>query len=94
MILRSCVGVVLFALMASLVAVTPAAEPATVDLNRASAEQLQQLPGVGPAIAKRIVDFRDEHGPIERVDDLLKVRGIGEKSLEKLRRFVTVEKKS
>jgi len=64
-----------------------------VDINRADAEELTAIPGVGKTLAQRIVDFRDEHGPFKRVEDLLKVKGIGEKSLEKLRPHVTVGSK-
>lgn len=60
-----------------------------VDLNRASAEELQQLPGVGPVLAGRIVDHRDEHGMFESVEDLLDVPGIGEAKLEQLRSAVS-----
>ena len=78
-------------------AAAPKADPATptvsVDLNSASVAELQAVRGIGQSLAKRIVAFRDEHGPFERVDDLLKVRGIGEKSLEKLRPYVRVEKR-
>jgi len=63
-----------------------------IDLNRASAKELTRLPGIGEAIAKRIVDFRDRHGPFKHVDDLMKVKGIGEKSLEKIRPHVRVGK--
>ena len=61
-----------------------------IDLNKASAEQLVALPGVGPAIAKRIVDFREKNGPFKRVEDLLKVRGVGEKSFQKIKGRVRV----
>lgn len=61
-----------------------------VDLNRADAAGLMSVPGIGPALADRIVAFREEHGPFRRVEDLLKVRGIGERSLEKLRPYLTV----
>ena len=63
-----------------------------VDLNRATVSELTRLPGVGEAIAKRIVDFREQHGPFKRVEDLMKVKGIGEKSLEKIRPHVRVGK--
>ena len=63
-----------------------------IDLNRATISELVQLPGVGEVIAKRIVDFREEHGPFKRVDDLMKVKGIGEKSLDKIRPYVRVGK--
>ena len=62
-----------------------------IDLNRATVEQLQTIPGIGPSLAQRILDFRSEHGPFLRVEDLLKVKGIGEKSLQKIRSFVVVE---
>ncbi|MDH3590533.1 MAG: helix-hairpin-helix domain-containing protein [Planctomycetota bacterium] len=62
-----------------------------VDLNRASAAQLESVPGIGPSLAQRIVDFRKEHGPFRRMDDLLKVRGIGEKSLAKITPYLVVK---
>ncbi len=61
------------------------AAEATVDVNTATVDDLAKVPGIGDALAQRIVEFRTKNGPFERVDDLLKVRGIGEKSLEKLR---------
>ena len=74
---------------------TPPAAP--LDLNSATVEQLEQLPGIGPTIAKAIVRFREKSGPLQRVEDLLAVRGISKKKLEKLRPCVVVnapEKKS
>jgi competence protein ComEA len=65
---------------------------AIVDLNAASEQDLAAIPGIGDVMAKRIVDFRKENGPFRQVDDLLKVKGIGEKSLEKLRPYVSVGK--
>jgi competence protein ComEA len=70
-----------------------AARTGAVDLNSASEDQPQEVPGIGPSLAKKIVDFRKENGPFKSVDDLLKVRGVGEKSLEKLRPHLTVGKK-
>ncbi|MGH2556641.1 MAG: helix-hairpin-helix domain-containing protein, partial [Actinomycetota bacterium] len=61
-----------------------------VNLNTATLEQLESLPGIGPALAQRILDHRQEHGPFRSVDDLLNVSGIGEKRLEDLRSKVTV----
>lgn len=62
-----------------------------VDLNAAGVEELEEIPGVGPTLARRIVDFRDEFGPFESVDDLLNVRGIGVRSLERIRPYVFVK---
>jgi comEA protein len=59
-----------------------------VNINTATAEQLELLPGIGPALAKRIIEFREANGPFEKVDELVAVRGIGEKSLAKLRPYV------
>jgi competence protein ComEA len=61
-----------------------------VDLNTASADQLDALPGVGPATAAAIIKDREAHGPFRSVDDLGRVRGIGDAKLEQLRTLVTV----
>jgi len=61
-----------------------------VNINTASLEELQKLPRVGPAIAQRILDFRKENGNFKRVEDLLKVRGIGEKVFNQLKDLITV----
>ena len=77
-------------------AVPPAAaaeaQAKTVDLNAAGEAELQAVPGIGKSLATRIVQFREKNGAFKSVDDLLKVQGIGEKSLEKLRPFLTVAK--
>lgn len=67
---------------------TPPAAP--LDLNSATVEQLQKLPGIGPTIAKAIVRFREKSGPLQRVDDLLAVRGVSKTKLEKMRPYVVV----
>lgn len=56
-----------------------------IHINTADEKKLDELPGVGPVMAKRIVEYRNEHGPFESVDDLAKVRGIGAEKLEKIR---------
>ncbi|RLE25454.1 MAG: hypothetical protein DRJ61_02200 [Acidobacteria bacterium] len=61
-----------------------------VNVNTASADELQYLPRVGPALAGRILEFREANGPFEDVNELVAVKGIGETSLEKLRPFVAV----
>jgi len=66
---------------------------AIVDINAADAEKLATLPGIGPSIAQRIVEYRKEHGPFKAVDELVNVRGVGEKLLTRLRDHITVGSK-
>ena len=61
-----------------------------IDLNSATPEQLQQVPGIGPSTAKAIVNFRQKSGPFQRVEDLLAIKGISKSRLEKMRPYVTV----
>lgn len=65
-----------------------------VDVNTADLDTLCTLPGIGRGIAQRILDYRKEHGPFKKVDELLNVRGIGERSLARIRDRVTVGSKS
>ncbi len=61
-----------------------------LNLNTATAEELDRLPGIGPVLAKKIVDYRQKSGPFQSVDDLHAVPGIGPKRIEQIRSSVTV----
>ena len=69
---------------------SPAAAP--LDLNRATAAELRTLPGIGPALASRIVEFRARHGPFAKPEDLTKVSGIGDKTFARLAPRVVVHR--
>jgi|SRR5271163_661830 len=65
---------------------------APVNLNTATSEELQLVPGIGPATADKILQMRKSYGAFKSVDDLLAIRGIGPKRLEKMRKYLTVAK--
>jgi competence protein ComEA len=65
-----------------------------VNVNLATAEQLELLPGVGPARAAAIIAHRKQQGPFKRIDDLLQVSGIGEKALARMKTHCVVEGKT
>jgi competence protein ComEA len=66
---------------------TPAA---AVNLNTATAQQLESLPGIGPATAQRILEYRQKSGGFKKVEELMNIRGVGEKSFLKLKPLVTI----
>jgi competence ComEA-like helix-hairpin-helix protein len=63
-----------------------------VNINTANSEQLQLVPGIGPATADKILQMRKSYGANKSVDDLLAIRGLGPKRLEKMRKYLTVGK--
>lgn len=63
---------------------------ALVDLNTASAAELERLPGIGVRTAERIVEYRTKHGPFRKIEELMNVQGIGEKSFLRLKPLITV----
>ena len=65
-----------------------------VDLNRAGIEELVKLPGVGEIVAQRIVNYREENGAFRATEELMNVRGIGEKTYLKLEPYLTVSEET
>jgi len=63
-----------------------------VNINAATSEELQQVPGIGPATAEKILQMRKSYGAFKSVDDLLAIRGLGPKRLEKMRKYLMVGK--
>lgn len=68
----------------------PAASSERVSINTASVPELERLPGIGPVIAQRIVEYREQNGPYQRLEDLLQVEGIGPSKLETLQEYIQV----
>jgi competence ComEA-like helix-hairpin-helix protein len=66
--------------------------PKPININAANSEELQQVPGIGPATAEKILQMRKSYGSFKSVDDLLSIKGIGKKRLEKMRKYLTVSK--
>jgi len=64
--------------------------PQKIDINRAELWLLEALPGIGEVLAQRIADYRSENGPFRRIEDLLKVSGIGPATFEQIRDYITV----
>ena len=68
---------------------TDPTEPLMVNINTATVQELEALPGIGPTLAQRIVDYRREHGPFQAPESLIHVKGIGEGTLEDLLDLIT-----
>ena len=81
---------------------SPAAKPAArasaapttpVNINTATQEQLESLPGLGAKVAQRIIEYRQKNGNFKKVEDLMNVKGVGEKSFLKLKPMLTISQK-
>ena len=91
--LQSVVCVVVCALMFASAAMAAKKKPLPahpINLNTATLEQLEELPGIGPVTAKSIIDFRTKSGPFKRTEDLLAVPRISKKRFQKIAPYVTV----
>jgi competence protein ComEA len=71
----------------------PARPAAIINLNTATVTELEELPGIGAKTAARIVDYRQKKGPFKKIEELMNVQGVGEKSFLKLRPQLTVASK-
>jgi len=65
-------------------------ESKKININTASIAELQKLPRIGEVVAKRIVDFRDKNGKFKKIEEIMKVRGIGEKTFTNIKDLITV----
>ena len=83
-----CLGLVIVPLAAAQKSPAPAGDK--VNLNSATAEQLQTLPGIGPSIAKSIVEYRNKTGKFTKIGEILNVKGVGEKKFQLIKDRLTV----
>ena len=81
----------LLTLLLSLALTAAVALAGTININKANQKELESLPGLGASKAQAIVDYRKQNGPFKSVDDLVKVKGIGAKTLDKFRPNITVK---
>lgn len=65
-----------------------------ININTASLTELQKLPRIGNSVAQRIIDFRKKNGPFKKIEEIMKVKGIGEKTFEQIKDLITVGNKS
>jgi len=99
LIIKSLVLCVVFSLVFSYAFYTQvqAGEKASVkkiDINTASLTELQKLPKIGAKVAQRIIDFRKENGKFKKIEEIMKVKGIGEKTFKKIKDIITVGESS
>jgi competence protein ComEA len=83
-VLALCLGLVFSSVSVLAQKSTPAATE-KINLNSATVEQLQSLPGIGPATAKTIVEYRTKAGKFNRIEEIINVKGVGEKKFQKIK---------
>jgi len=88
---RTLLIITLAAALAGQALAAPVPAGPKVNINTASAAELQLLPRIGPAVAGRIVEFRDSHGAFKSIEELMRVRGVGEKTFELLKPYLATE---
>ena len=80
----------IFALSLAPALAQPAPPKAKININTATASELESLPRIGPKVAQRIIDYRAKNGNFKKVEDIMKVQGIGEKIFENIKDMITV----
>ena len=88
---KNFVFLLVLALFIAFVPMLGAQEIDKININTATAEELQQIEGIGKSIADRIVKYREEHGPFKSTEDIKSVKGIGTKKFEAIKDRITIE---
>jgi competence protein ComEA len=84
--------VLFFIIVLTFAGIVQAADSKKIDLNSATIQELVQLKGIGEKYAERIIEYREKNGKFEKVDDLMNVKGIGQKKFDSIKDLVSVEK--
>lgn len=87
---RTVLSAIVMALLAGTVCLAASTGAPQININTASAQELQMLPRIGPALAQRIVEFRTANGAFKAPEELVRVKGIGEKSFALLQPYVAI----
>ncbi len=69
----------------------PTTSPLLININTASRDELEKLPGVGPSLASRVIEHRERHGPFRRAEHLMMVRGFSDRRFRELRAYIDVQ---
>jgi len=91
-IARLSFTLIAFCMIPAVLAANKKPPAAPINLNTATSDELQLVPGIGPVTAEKILQMRKSYGAFKSVDDLLAIRGLGAKRLEKMRKYLTVGK--
>ncbi len=91
MLSKKLTAVALVFLVMAFLFAAEAVSAGKVNINLATAEELSQLKGIGPAVAQRIIEYRQAHGSFKKIDELIGVKGIGPKTFEAIRDQLAVE---
>lgn len=90
-ILRIVICFMVLAFALTVIPAYSAAKDNKININTAGAKELTKLKKIGPALAERIIKYREEHGPFKKVEDIMKVKGIGKKIFQDIKNKITVK---
>jgi len=90
LVLSVVLGLVFSTFLSFQAQAAPKASEKKININTASLAELQKLPRVGEKVAQRIIDFRKKNGRFKRIEDIMKVKGIGEKMFNRIKDLITV----